>query len=178
MFARTSTWSGSPEALQNWADNAVSTVKGFVEGLPGNTGAVFLVDRDSGTALTLTLWDSDSAARATDQFAEQSRAATVAATARSAQMGPHSGYWEADGQGLEPVDAADRAAALDVLAGGRPELFASAARTLLDQRDDALALEIITAGLAGHPESRELAELRQMALYLLMERYQLQDPFR
>ena len=80
MFARTWTWSGSPEALQKWADNAVSTVRGFVEGLPGNAGAVFLVDRDGGTALTLTLWDSDDAARATDQFAEQSRAATVAAT--------------------------------------------------------------------------------------------------
>ena len=80
MFARTSTWSGSPEALQKWADNAVSTVKGFVEGLPGNAGAVFLIDRDGGTALTLTLWDSDDAARATDLFAERSRAATVAAT--------------------------------------------------------------------------------------------------
>jgi hypothetical protein len=66
--------------LQKWADNAVSTVKGFVEGLPGNSGVVFLIDRDGGTALTLTLWDSDGAARATDQFAEHSRAATVAAT--------------------------------------------------------------------------------------------------
>jgi glyoxylase-like metal-dependent hydrolase (beta-lactamase superfamily II) len=90
----------------------------------------------------------------------------------------HSGYWQPDGQGLEPVDAADRAAALDLLAGGRPELFASAARTLLAQRDGALALEIITAGLARHPESRELADLRQRALYRLMERHQLQDPFR
>jgi hypothetical protein len=41
---------------------------------------MFLVDHDSGTALTLTLWDSEAAAQATDQFAEQSRAATVAAT--------------------------------------------------------------------------------------------------
>ena len=41
-----------------------------------------------------------------------------------------------------------------------------------------LALEIITAGLARHPASRELAELRQQALYRLMERHQLQDPFR
>lgn len=32
MFARTSTWSGSPEALQKWADHAVGTVKGFVQG--------------------------------------------------------------------------------------------------------------------------------------------------
>jgi glyoxylase-like metal-dependent hydrolase (beta-lactamase superfamily II) len=90
----------------------------------------------------------------------------------------HSGYWQADGQGLEPIDAADRAAALDLLAGGEPERFASAARTLLAQRDGALALEIITAGLARHPGSRELAGLRQQALYRLMERHQLQDPFR
>ena len=80
MFARTSTWSGSPEALQKWADHAVGTVKGFVEGLDGNAGVVFLIDSDSGTALTLTMWDSDGAAKATDRFAEQSRAETVAAT--------------------------------------------------------------------------------------------------
>lgn len=80
MFARTSTWSGSPEALQKWADSAVNEVMGFVKGLPGNAGVMFLIDRDSGTALTLTLWDSEDAANATDQFAEQSRAATVAAT--------------------------------------------------------------------------------------------------
>jgi heme-degrading monooxygenase HmoA len=80
MFARTSTWSGSPEELRKWAEHAARTVKGFVEGLPGNAGAVFLIDRDSGTALTLTLWDSQEAARATDRFADQSRASTVAAT--------------------------------------------------------------------------------------------------
>jgi hypothetical protein len=80
MFARTSTWWGSPEELQKWADHAASTVKGFVEGLPGNAGVVFLVDRDSGTALTLTMWDSQDAASATDKFAEQSRTSTVAAT--------------------------------------------------------------------------------------------------
>jgi len=90
----------------------------------------------------------------------------------------HSGYWQPDGQGLEPVDAADRAAALDLLAGGRPERFAAAAQALLTQRDPALALEIVTAGLARHPGAGDLAQLRQQALYRLMERHQLQDPFR
>src|SRR5258708_16201910 len=90
----------------------------------------------------------------------------------------HSGYWQPDGQGLEPVGAADRAAALDLLAGGRPEQFASAARTLLAQRDPALALEIITAGLARHPDAGDLAPLRQQPLYRLMGRHQLHDPFR
>ena len=90
----------------------------------------------------------------------------------------HSGYWQRDGQGLEPIGPADRAAALDLLAGGRPEQFAGAAQTLLEQRDAALALEIASAGLARHPEHADLARLRTQALYRLMERHQLQDPFR
>ena len=90
----------------------------------------------------------------------------------------HSGYWQADGQGLEIVDPADRAAALDLLAGGRPAAFISAATTLLAQHDAVLALEIITAGLTRHPEHAELTALRRQALYRLMERHQLQDPFR
>jgi glyoxylase-like metal-dependent hydrolase (beta-lactamase superfamily II) len=90
----------------------------------------------------------------------------------------HSGYWHSDGQGLEPYDASDRAAAFNLLADGKPEQFAKAARTLLAQRDPALALEIVNAGLATHPEADELPQLRQQALHRLMERYQLQDPFR
>jgi glyoxylase-like metal-dependent hydrolase (beta-lactamase superfamily II) len=88
------------------------------------------------------------------------------------------GYWQADGQGLEPIAPAARAAALDLVAGGRPEPFADAATALLAQGDHALALEIATAGLTRHPDTAALAELRQQALYRLMERHQLQDPFR
>ncbi len=90
----------------------------------------------------------------------------------------HSGYWQPDGQGLEPVGPADRAAALDLLADGKAEKFAAVARILLAQRDAALALEIATAGLARHPGHAELGRLRTQALYRLMERHQLQDPFR
>jgi glyoxylase-like metal-dependent hydrolase (beta-lactamase superfamily II) len=88
------------------------------------------------------------------------------------------GYWEADGQGLEPVGPAARAAALDLLAGGRPEPFADAAGALLAQGDNALALEVASAGLARHPDVTAPTQLRLQALYRLMERYQLQDPFR
>jgi hypothetical protein len=90
----------------------------------------------------------------------------------------HSGYWQPDASGLEPVSPAERAAALDLLADGKPERFADASRTLLAQHDAALALEIATAGLSRHPENADLAQLRQQALYRLMERHQLQDPFR
>jgi glyoxylase-like metal-dependent hydrolase (beta-lactamase superfamily II) len=90
----------------------------------------------------------------------------------------HTGYWQSDGQGMEPISPAERAAALDILAAGKPERFAEAGRELLDQRDYALALEIVTAGLVRHPGSADLARLRLDALTRLMERYQLQDPFR
>jgi hypothetical protein len=80
MYARTSTWSGSGETLQKWSHNCESRVRGFVEGLPGNAGVMFFVDVESGQALTLTLWETEAAASASDQFAEQSRESTVAAT--------------------------------------------------------------------------------------------------
>lgn len=80
MVARTSNWKGSAEVLQRWAEHAERQVKPFVASLPGNTGAVFLVDPESGTGLTLTLWESEAAAAETDRNAEQSRARTVEAT--------------------------------------------------------------------------------------------------
>src|SRR3978361_206651 len=79
MFARSSSWTGSPEALKKWEDNAPQ-VAAMVAGLAGSAGTLFLVDRAGGTALTVTLWDSEDAALVSDQYAESSRAATVAAT--------------------------------------------------------------------------------------------------
>jgi hypothetical protein len=80
MFARASTWTGSPEALQKWAEHVTSQVAPMVRSLPGVAGAVFLLDRAGHAAMTLTLWDSEEAALVSDQHAEASRAATVAAT--------------------------------------------------------------------------------------------------
>ena len=79
MFARSSSWSGSPEALQKWEDN-VAGVASMIQGLPGVAGAMFFVDRSAGEAMTLTLWETEDAALMSDQNAEASRAATVAAT--------------------------------------------------------------------------------------------------
>jgi hypothetical protein len=80
MIARTSTWTGSSEALQKWADHVTSRVSPMVASLPGVAGAIFLLDRAGGSAMTVTLWDSEEAALVSDQNAEASRAATVAAT--------------------------------------------------------------------------------------------------
>jgi hypothetical protein len=80
VVARTSTWSGSPEALDKWTEHVKAQVSGFVAALPGNAGGAFFIDRDAGTALTLTLWESEEAAAETDKFADKSRASTVEAT--------------------------------------------------------------------------------------------------
>jgi heme-degrading monooxygenase HmoA len=80
MQARTSTWSGSPEAIERWVEHVTTTVKPMVAGLPGNAGAYFFVDRANHLALTLTLWKSEEAVLSSDQTAEASRASTVAAT--------------------------------------------------------------------------------------------------
>ncbi|MEO9043538.1 MAG: hypothetical protein ABI352_00710 [Candidatus Dormibacter sp.] len=79
MLARTSTWTGTPEALDKWAA-ASANVRSFVEALAGNAGAYFLVDHAQGRALTLTLWATEEAAVASDVAADESRARTVAAT--------------------------------------------------------------------------------------------------
>jgi glyoxylase-like metal-dependent hydrolase (beta-lactamase superfamily II) len=88
------------------------------------------------------------------------------------------GYWQADGTGMEPSTAAEHAAALDLLAGGRQERFVDAAATIIGQGDHALALEIINPALLRYPASSTLAELRRTALHRLMEQYQQSDPFK
>jgi heme-degrading monooxygenase HmoA len=80
MYARTSSWAGTPEQLEHWARHVAENVGPMVERLPGNAGAVFLLDREQGTGLTLTLWDSEDAALETDRSADASRDRTINAT--------------------------------------------------------------------------------------------------
>ena len=80
MYARTSTWAGPPEALENWVRHVREKVAPMVAGLPDNAGAYFFIDRDQGRALTLTLWRSEDAALRSDVAAEKSRESTTAAT--------------------------------------------------------------------------------------------------
>jgi sugar (pentulose or hexulose) kinase len=79
VYARTSLWGGTTEAIDKWVA-AVETVRPFITSLDGNAGAIFLVDAAGQRALTLTLWKTESAALASDASADQSRARTIAAT--------------------------------------------------------------------------------------------------
>jgi hypothetical protein len=80
MFARTSIWTGSDAALDSWAEHMGRSVAPMVKGLPGNAEALFFVDRGAKRALTLTLWESEDAALASDEAAERSRESTIEAT--------------------------------------------------------------------------------------------------
>jgi heme-degrading monooxygenase HmoA len=80
MYARTSKWRGPTEALERWADHVGEKVAPMVASIPGNAGAYFFINRETGLALTLTLWDSEEAAAASDEMAEKSRESTIATT--------------------------------------------------------------------------------------------------
>lgn len=77
MFVRTSTWSGTRDALERWTKAVTEKVKPMVQGLPGNAGAYFLIDREHDEAMTITVWESEEAARASDTAADQSRSRTI-----------------------------------------------------------------------------------------------------
>ena len=88
------------------------------------------------------------------------------------------GYWQPDLEGVEDVAPDEWAAALDLLAEGRPEPFARTATGLLERGDLALALGLLDLALRRHPDSRDLAQLRARALDRLRERHQALNPFK
>jgi glyoxylase-like metal-dependent hydrolase (beta-lactamase superfamily II) len=89
----------------------------------------------------------------------------------------HTGYWQADGEGMEHVAHAEWAAALDLLADGDPARHVRVVRTLLEQGDLVLALKLADLALARH-DDEDLAEARQRALLRLAERHQGLNPFK
>src|SRR5262249_9836790 len=135
VYARTSTWTGTPEALERWARHVSATVAPKVSGLPGNAGAYFVVDRDGSNALTLTLWESEEAALASDEFAEKSRASTAAAT----------GVELLERGRFEVAAQAHDTAANRELSKGFTELF--------NTGDDELADEILSPDVVFHGTS-------------------------
>jgi mannose-6-phosphate isomerase-like protein (cupin superfamily) len=75
-FARIGVWEGSPDDLERWRDQC-TRVKTGVQSQPGACGAYFLLDRESGRALTLTLWESEEARAASETFRSQSQETTA-----------------------------------------------------------------------------------------------------
>jgi glyoxylase-like metal-dependent hydrolase (beta-lactamase superfamily II) len=88
------------------------------------------------------------------------------------------GYWKADGDGIEVVSPQEWAAALNLLAGGQEAAFVRGAQALLDHRADVLALKVADLGLLNYPASRTLTEVRRQALDRLRVRHHGLNPFK
>lgn len=69
MHARVSTYSGDPEKLVQ----GFESVRGGLTELDGFSKAYFLVDREGGRAMSITLWDSEEALQASVERANQMR---------------------------------------------------------------------------------------------------------
>ena len=90
----------------------------------------------------------------------------------------NAGYWQADGEGIEPLSRADQAALIDQVGGGSDASFVRVAGDLLARGDGPLALKLVEMGLLRHPASQELQRVRAKALSMLIDRYNPVDPFR
>jgi quinol monooxygenase YgiN len=66
MFARIGTWQGSPDELERWISRAREQVKPSVQQDAGLRSAYWLVDREGGKALLVTIWESEEAMRASE----------------------------------------------------------------------------------------------------------------
>ena len=88
------------------------------------------------------------------------------------------GYWQADGEGMHPLTRSEQAALLDQLGGGGDAPFVRVAEDLLARGDGPMALRVSEMGLLRYPASEPLKSSRTKALSMLIERYNLVDPFR
>jgi heme-degrading monooxygenase HmoA len=81
MFARIGTWRGTGNELETWIDRSRSEVKPNIRQDPGLKAAYWLVDREGGTGLIVTLWESQAAMQASESARQQRQAAMSAKTA-------------------------------------------------------------------------------------------------
>jgi len=77
MVARIGKWDGSAEDLDRWVVRSQEQVKPAVAQQPGLEGALWLLDRDTGEALTITLWENEEAMAASERFRRQTQSKTA-----------------------------------------------------------------------------------------------------
>jgi heme-degrading monooxygenase HmoA len=73
MFARVFTYQGSPQQIDEGLDHARQNILPRVRAVDGFEGVYYLVDRQSGRALSITLWESEETMRASEEEANRLR---------------------------------------------------------------------------------------------------------
>ncbi|MCA1687435.1 MAG: antibiotic biosynthesis monooxygenase [Actinobacteria bacterium] len=79
MFARVSSYRGDPGQIDQGLDHARENILPRVQQVDGCEGVYYLVDRESGKALSITLWESEEAMRASEDEADRLRGETAEA---------------------------------------------------------------------------------------------------
>jgi hypothetical protein len=72
MFARVNEFTGTIDQLNTGMGQA-EDVSRRVEGIPGSLGTLFMIDRQSGKALGITLWEDEAAMKASESAADTIR---------------------------------------------------------------------------------------------------------
>jgi len=78
MFARVSTFRGTPEGVVKSLDRAPDVLE-RAEAIAGFKGLYYLVDRESGKTMSITLWETESDLQASVEAANQIRSDETAA---------------------------------------------------------------------------------------------------
>ncbi len=73
MFARVSTYEGPPEQLDQAITHGRERILPAIRNVPGFSGILYLADRETGKALTITLWESEQAMRDSEEEAGRMR---------------------------------------------------------------------------------------------------------
>lgn len=77
MFARVSTFTGTSDQVDEAIRQAREDVLPRLGQLDGYRGAYFLVDREGGKSLAVTLWESEEAMSASEEAANNLRSETA-----------------------------------------------------------------------------------------------------
>jgi hypothetical protein len=86
MYARVTSLAGSPGDVDAGIDNFRTNVVPFTQD-QGGKGAMLLIDRTSGKALAITLWEDEQALRASEERANALRAQAAEEMGASQQPG-------------------------------------------------------------------------------------------
>jgi heme-degrading monooxygenase HmoA len=71
MFARVTTYEGPPDQLDQGLNHSRERILPAVRNVAGFSGILFLADRETGKALTITLWESEKAMRDSEEEAKR-----------------------------------------------------------------------------------------------------------
>jgi len=89
MYARLSTYQGSPDSEDAQVEEGLRYAREEVlpraRQMDGFRGVISLLDRQSGKSLSLTLWESEEAMRASEEEANQLRSASAEAGGETVQ---------------------------------------------------------------------------------------------